>query len=210
MKIIQVIVVTSAFVLGASSSSIDADETRTTVLISDGSKIEVQVHKEATFQWFESSDGFAIVQTPTHYEYAFEASDGSLVASGVLAGSASMKLPFSPGIRPTPEFLRKQRATGDRPGSPPSPHPVRVTQPDGSHLELFLKGSSSVTWYEDKSGYTILSIPGRLEYAVRNPTGELVGCGIEVGSMSPSETGLVPKLHPSAAFLKKIRELEQK
>ena len=202
------ITVMSVMLPGALLSSMNVDETRTTVSLSDGRKMELQIRREGTCQWFQSDEGFAIVQTPVHYEYAFEADDGGLAASGVMPGASSMKLPFPPGIRPTPEFLRQKRAAGGPPGSPPSPHPVLVTQPNGSRLELYLKGSSGVSWYEDKSGYTILSVPGRLEYAVRNSNGELVGCGIEIGSMPPAETGLVPRIRPSDQFLKKMNALE--
>ncbi len=45
-----------------------------------------------------------------------------------------------------------------------------------------------------------------MEYAIRNPSGALVGSGIEVDSMKPTEAGLVPGIRPSAnSFANRIQ-----
>lgn len=193
----------AVLVVSLPASLMSMDESLKRFPLADGRSVELRSLKQGNFEWFESGDGFAVVRTPGRYEYAFQTEDGGIIASGVPAGISQIKLPFSSGIRPTPEYLRKKRAAGGPAGSPPSPHPVSVSQPDGKVLELYLKGSSGISWYEDKDGYTVLSVSGRLEYAVRNPDGELVGCGIEVDSMKPSDAGLVPGIRPGAEFLKK-------
>ena len=197
----------AAFVFSFPASLMSMDESPKSFPLADGRSVELRSLKEGNYDWFESGDGFAVVRTPDRYEYAFQTEDGGIVASGVMAGANAIKLPFPAGIRPTQEYLRKKRAAGGPAGSPPSPHPVSVSQPGGKTLELYLKGSSGISWYEDKNGYTVVTVSGRLEYAIRNQHGELVGCGVEVDTMKPSEAGLVPGIRPGAEFLKRRNSL---
>src|SRR4051812_43324143 len=37
-----------------------------------------------------------------------------------------------------------------------SPHPVKVTQPDGRQVRLFLRGDEHFHFYEDEHGYTVI------------------------------------------------------
>lgn len=179
------------------------DETRRTFKLSNGSSLELRCLKENGFEWFESNDGFAVVKTPDRYEYAFSKEDGSLAASGVLAIGESKKLPFPSGIRPTAEFLRKKREEVAIPTPQTNPNPISVVQPDGTKLEVYLKGSGVYSWYEDKTGYSIVVVRGRMEYALRDPSGALIGSGIEVDSMKPMDAGLTAGIRPSVDFLRK-------
>ncbi len=196
-------VVAFIHLLASGSATSAVGQTLKAVQLSNGSSVELRVLMEGAYEWFESSDGFAVVRTPDRYEYAFPLDDGSIVASGVLAVREPQKLPFPPGLRPTLDFLRKKRAEVSSPSSSPSPNPILVEQPDGTKLEIYLKGSANYSWYEDKIGYTIIAIRGRMEYAIRNPAGALIGTGIEVDSMKPTEAGLTPGIRPSDEFLRK-------
>jgi len=178
-----------------------ADDGWQSVALSSGRAAELKPVREGEVQWFITRDDFAVIRTPARYEYAFQNEAGGLVASGCIARPLNRALPFPTGIRPSPEYLRMRRAAAPA-GGPPSPHPVQVAQPDGTLLELFLKGSSGVTWYEDKQGYTIVTIPGRYEYAIRGPSGALIGSGIELESMKASDIGVRPGLKPSDEFLR--------
>jgi hypothetical protein len=183
--------------------TVNMDDTSKRFVLTDGSVIELRSVKEGKYQWFESRDGYSVVRTLDRYEYAFQSEDGGITASGVLAGESKPKLPFPSGIRPTPEFLRKKRTEIGTIGSQPSPNPISVVQPDGRKLDIYLKGGASYSWYEDMTGYTIVMVPGRVEYAVRNPDGALIGCGVEVEAMKPSEAGLTPGIRPGTEFLRK-------
>ncbi len=178
------------------------DDTLKTFSLSNGARVELRCLKEGGFEWFESLDGFAVVRTLDRYEYAFPSEDGGIAASGVSAIREPKKLPFPPGLRPSPEFLRKKRVEAGGPSSPPSPNPISVALSDGTKLEIYLKGSGVYSWYEDKAGYSIVAVKGRMEYAVRGPTGELVGTGIEVDSMKPHDVGLTAGIRPSVDFLR--------
>ncbi len=185
------------------SAVLGIDETLKTVQLSNGSSVALRCFKDGAFEWFESPDGFAVVRSPDRYEYAFPSEDGGIAASGVLAVGEPKKLPFPSGLRPTPEFLRKKRAEVGGSSSPPSPNPISVIQPNRTKLEVYLKGNAVYSWYEDKDGYSIIAISGKMEYAIRSPSGALIGCGIEVDSMKPNDAGLTPGTRPSVDFLRK-------
>ena len=182
----------------------EPDEEWTRIQVADGRHVEVKSIQRQAYEWFETRDGYSVVRTPDRYEYAFQAEDGGLEPSGLLA-STGKKLPFPPKIRPTAEYRARVSRGRPRGGAPPSPHPVQLRQPDGREIKVFLKGGPSLSWYEDERGYSILSVKGRLEFAVRGPDGALIGCGIGIGEMAPSEAGLKQRIEPSAGYLSTLR-----
>lgn len=182
------------------------DENWATHRLSTGESVELKRIERGRYHWFETREGFSVVRTPDRYEYATATPDGGIAPCGMLAvpGEPPLKIPV--GVRPTTEFLRKQRAAGASGFSPPSPTPVSVRQPGGTELKLTLKGGPGVSWYEDAHGYAVVTVSGRYEYAVRSPSGELIGCGVEVESMDVSEVGLKVGIRPSEALLNKMTQ----
>lgn len=62
--------------------------------------------------------------------------------------------------------------------SPPSPHPVEVTMPNGQTLHIIGKGNDDVHWAETTDGYTVVkSEQGYYEYA-KQQNGQLIASGI--------------------------------
>ncbi len=59
------------------------------------------------------------------------------------------------------------------------PELINFVQPDGSKIEIYLKGDEKVRWAETKDGYTILfNETGFYEYAIINESGNLILSGI--------------------------------
>ena len=46
-----------------------------------------------------------------------------------------------------------------------SPHLIHETQPDGSRIELHIRGSEHFHWHEDLAGFTVMRDRGRYVYA---------------------------------------------
>ena len=88
---------------------------------------------------------------------------------------------------------------------PASPFPVKVEQPDGTKIELFLRGTKDYNWYEDAKGYSVVFTRIRYEYALRDAEGKLVPTGLLAGKVQPGPSGMQPAVVPSPAFLTKVK-----
>lgn len=82
---------------------------------------------------------------------------------------------------------------------PAIPDVYSEIQPDGTQVQLRLRGDEHFNWTEDRAGYTVLKSKGWLEYARLNPQGRLVPSGLKVGKGDPKAYGLRPGMLPSAA-----------
>jgi hypothetical protein len=167
-----------------------------TIELSDGRKLELLVTDSGSQRWYKTADGYAVVRTPDRYEYAFQSEQGGLIASGILVGSIKSKLPFPASIRPTSDFLQKQRQSAGVASSPPNPNPIEVKQADGSTLRVKLKGGPAYNWYENDEGFSIVVVKGSYEYALLNRNNALVGSGLEVGTVEPEKAGIKQGLKP--------------
>jgi M6 family metalloprotease-like protein len=66
-------------------------------------------------------------------------------------------------------------------GVPACPEPILYKQPDGSIIEIFLKGDAVLNWIQDSEGYTIIkNEDGYYEYAINDSFGNLVTSGVRV------------------------------
>lgn len=77
------------------------------------------------------------------------------------------------------------------------PEPITVTQPDGSSLNVHIRGTEMLHYYETMDGYTVLQNPvnkGAYEYAKLDNNGDLVASGIAAGATlgknAPAPKGL--------------------
>lgn len=85
--------------------------------------------------------------------------------------------------------------------SPANPNPYFDVQPDGTEVELQLRGDEHFNWSVDARGFTVVRNGGWYEYARLNPQGKLVGSGLRVGHADPVAAGLQKGLLPSAAVM---------
>ena len=83
---------------------------------------------------------------------------------------------------------------------PAFPGPVFDTQPDGSYIELRIKGDEHFNWYEDANGFTVVHENGWYQYAQLGETGKLETTGLNVGQADPAAAGLSQRILPSAAI----------
>ncbi len=81
---------------------------------------------------------------------------------------------------------------------PPSPHPIEATQPDGTTIELRLRGSARNAWHEDLRGYPVVLRNGVWVYASLNVFGDLAATSFVVGSTDPAVVGLTANVVPAA------------
>lgn len=86
-----------------------------------------------------------------------------------------------------------------------SPHPVHVTQPDGTEIVLRTRGDERFHWEEDANGYTVLFDGGRYVYARRGPDGNLTPTDLQVGQDDPRAYGLAKRVLPAPAAIDRIR-----
>lgn len=94
--------------------------------------------------------------------------------------------------------------------SPPSPTFIDVQQSDGTKVKLKLRGNEWYNWYEDEQGFTVLFVPERFAYALRNVHGELVATSLLVGEVDPERSGLAKGLTPSPEFMRKMSDTPSK
>ena len=47
---------------------------------------------------------------------------------------------------------------------PANPAPFEVRQPDGSAIQIYIRGDERFHWYEDTDGYTVVCDNGRYAY----------------------------------------------
>lgn len=95
------------------------------------------------------------------------------------------------------------------------PDLINFTQPDGTEIQIFLKGDEKVNWAETPDGYTIIfNKAGFYEYAKLNEANEMVPSGLTVqaaGYRSPDEQrwlAKIPKhLFYSASQLSVLRQV---
>ena len=80
-----------------------------------------------------------------------------------------------------------------------NPNPVLERQPDGTFIEIRVKGDEHFNWNEDKDGYTILRDKGWYKYAEKGNNGHLKASNHLVGKANPKALGLQKRLKPSAA-----------
>lgn len=85
--------------------------------------------------------------------------------------------------------------------SPANPNPYIDVQPDGTEVELQLRGDEHFNWSVDARGFTVVRKGDWYEYARLNPQGKLVGSGLRVGHADPVAAGIQKGLLPSAAAM---------
>ncbi|GLX79128.1 hypothetical protein tinsulaeT_24680 [Thalassotalea insulae] len=95
-----------------------------------------------------------------------------------------------------------------------SPHLVLDKQPDGTIIQLRVKGDEHFHWNEDNNGYTIVKHQGWYKYAKKDNNGRLKASSHIVGKANPKALGLQKGLKPSAAVqaesAKKLADNETK
>jgi M6 family metalloprotease-like protein len=65
------------------------------------------------------------------------------------------------------------------------PEPVVVTQPDGSTLNVYVKGNEMLSYYQTLDGYSVIQNPkhnGAYEYATLDEKGDMIASGIKAGT----------------------------
>jgi hypothetical protein len=67
------------------------------VQLSDGKTAQLKMKGSGAYHWYEDDYGYAVTERPEHFDYALRGPNGSLVPSGIRAGSMS---PEEAGIRP--------------------------------------------------------------------------------------------------------------
>ena len=79
-----------------------------------------------------------------------------------------------------------------------SPHLVEVEQPDGSKLELQIRGDEFSHWFEDKAGFSIVrNAAAQYVYANRDSDGRLGPTALVAGEANPGAAGLARGLQPT-------------
>jgi M6 family metalloprotease-like protein len=72
---------------------------------------------------------------------------------------------------------------------PAYPHPVTVTQPDGSNITVILKGDERTKWAQTLDGYTLMyNAKGIYEYATLDSKSNMVPSGIKATEISKRTT----------------------
>ena len=83
-------------------------------------------------------------------------------------------------------------ATGTAPalGAPAYPGVIEEQQPDGSVVQLRVRGDEHFNWMEDTRGFTVLKQAGWYKYAERDPnTGRLVKVPVADNPWAVEENG---------------------
>ena len=86
-----------------------------------------------------------------------------------------------------------------------SPHVIHETQPDGSGIELHIRGSEHFHWHEDLAGFTVLRDRGRYVYAALGKDQRLVPTSWEVGKVDPAARGLKKGILPPGHIIRQQR-----
>jgi hypothetical protein len=77
------------------------------------------------------------------------------------------------------------------PKSPSSPHPIFVTQPDGTRIALRIHGGEKLHWQTDLNGFPVVrAADGRYVYATLDPQGRLKATDVVVGKTDPVAAGI--------------------
>jgi M6 family metalloprotease-like protein len=86
-----------------------------------------------------------------------------------------------------------------------SPHPFTVAQPDGTTVELIMKGDEYYHWMETTDGYSVIRAEnGVYHYADLNAVGALIDTGNTVGGLRPQN--LRANLRPAEARVVQMRQ----
>jgi immune inhibitor A len=86
-----------------------------------------------------------------------------------------------------------------------SPHPVTQSQPDGSTVELHIRGDEHGAWTEDRRGFSVVRNRGWFVYADSDGRGGLAPTEEIVGRSDPAAAGLRRGLRPSRSSLHQER-----
>ena len=81
---------------------------------------------------------------------------------------------------------------------PANPQPLQIAQPDGTMIQVMMRGDEFQGWMETSDGYTIVknSSSGFYEYANQNSSGQLASSGFVVSAAVKSQLatqGLMPR-----------------
>ena len=76
------------------------------------------------------------------------------------------------------------------------PQPFEHVQPDGSRINLYLRGDEFFHWHEDTNGFTVVLQNGRYVYARLNAQNQLVPTPWQAGGVDPLTVGLAPRALP--------------
>lgn len=82
------------------------------------------------------------------------------------------------------------------PGVPASPLPYEITQPDGTRIQLHIRGDEWFNWEEDTNGFTVVKTANGYFYATTNSAGALVATSNQVGKVNPAAVGLARNILP--------------
>ncbi len=70
------------------------------------------------------------------------------------------------------------------------PDPIRVRQPDGSLVTIYLWGDEYFHWNEDETGYAVMLSPDRSRWVyAREELGRLVPTDLVAGQVDPRSSG---------------------
>lgn len=89
---------------------------------------------------------------------------------------------------------------------PASPNPVEVEQPDGTKVELKIRGDEFFHWYEDGEGFTVVRDSAKqYVYAGLDGAGKLAPTAVRVGTGNPAAMGMERGVAPSSGVLDSMR-----
>ena len=88
---------------------------------------------------------------------------------------------------------------------PASPHPIHLSQPDGTKIILKVRGDEKLNWFEDEQGFTVVRKDRTYVYATLDSNDSLRSTDYLVGKVNPADLGLQPKIIPSATTQEQLR-----
>jgi len=94
-------------------------------------------------------------------------------------------------------------------GMPASPHDILEYQPDGTPVELNIRGGPTFHWLEDKAGFTVVQDRGQFVYARLDSRGRLAPTALLVGKANPAAQGLAPGTLPAPQVIEQLRQERQ-
>ncbi|MEO6809049.1 MAG: DUF1036 domain-containing protein [Isosphaeraceae bacterium] len=158
----------------AAGPSEDATEDRD----SSGSQSEAQLPTASDHKTNSFSDEAGSEETP-------EAGGDNGNLNDPMAEDAAPPLSLTPAQAP-------------RRAMPASPHPVVVTQPDGSKVALRIHGDEKLNWQTDMNGYPVVKVKnGKYVYATLDSKGRLKPTDQVVGKVDAAAAG-IKKHRPKA------------
>ncbi|MCX8035722.1 MAG: M6 family metalloprotease domain-containing protein [Candidatus Sumerlaeia bacterium] len=116
-----------------------------------------------------------------------------VLAGGMLARAAAEDTPVQP-----PQFM------------PAKPTLLHKVQPDGTPIQVHLRGDERYHWFETADGYSVQlnEKTGFWEYLKLDGTGGFQMTGLIVGRDDPARAGLTPKLREDRRVIQAKRALE--